>query len=252
MKLKTLLVSLSLSVSAPAYADQTMDNLQAAAQAIANQLSLANSLASEINTSAASGLIVSDGTVNPAQISSQMVADYNNAIDTVLNSTYITASQMFAAEASNSLVNMSLAIDDLVQATAVLATVSTVADMAAGADTTQEQLQVQAALTNTDMTITEADVANFNNALGAVESYAQQAAAFLSASNNSNVTNAVDSYAAANNMAVANYTLVSYVQGIDKLVVEFGASAYLEFNGSFSAQTLSTTDVWDNVGYVGG
>lgn len=252
MKSKLSLACLFLSVSAPAFAEQTMIDLTNAASQISSQLALANSLASEINVAATSGLIVSDGTVNPALITDQMVLDYNNAYNAVLNSSYLTAKEVLQNEASNALVNMSLAIDDLVAATTVLATVSTVADMAATADTTQEQLQVQSALATTDMTITQADVDNYNTALTAVESYAQQAGAFLAASNNTNITSAVDNYAAANNVAVASYSAVSYTQSVDQFIFQFGTSAYLEFKGAFTNETLSTTDIWGNVGYVGG
>lgn len=227
-----------------------MTDLAAAAETIKAQLGLANSLALQINNAATSGLVVSDGTTSIANISPEMVASYNQAYSAVLNASYMTAQDILKNEADAALVNMSLAINDLVSATAVLATVSTVADMAASADTTQEQLQVQAALANTDMSITSADVANYNTALGAVESYAQQAGAFLAASGNSNITAAVDSYAAANNVAVSSYTAVSYAQNVDQLIIQFGNSAYLEFNGTFADQTLSTADIWGQVDYT--
>ena len=250
MKSKLLLAFLLANVSAPAFAEQTMTDLAATANQIASQLALANSLASEINVAATSGLIVSDNTVNPAYITDQMVIDYNNAYQAVLDAQYLTAQDVLQLEASNALTNMSLAIDDLVAATAVLATVSTVADMAANANTTQEQLQAQAALSTTDMTVDQSTVDDYNTALGAIESYAQQAGAFLSAAADTNITSAVDSYAAANNVAVASYTAVSYAQNIDQLIFQFGNSAYLQFNGAFTDQTLTTTEVWGNVGYT--
>lgn len=251
MKLQSSLAALFLSGSAPAFADQTMTDLATAAQAVNAQLQLANSIAWAIDGSAHNGQIVSDGTVDPALISQQMVDAYNNAIDTVLNTSYLTAQDVLMQQHQTAISNLHTAINDLVSATSVLATVAIVADMAASANTTQEQLQVQAALTNTDMTITTADVTDYNNALGAVESYAQQAGAFLAAASNSNITSAVDNYAAANNVAVASYTAISYTQSIDKFVIEFGTAAYMEFNGAFSADTLSPTDIWGQVGYTG-
>jgi len=229
-----------------------MTDLATTAQVINTQLSLATNLSWSIDGAAHTGQIVSDGTVDPALVTQTMVDDYNNAIDAVLNASYLTAKDVLMQEHNTAIDNMHMSINDLVSATAVLATVSTVADMAAAADTTQEQLQVQAALANTDMTITAAEVDNYNNALSAVESYAQQAGAFLAAANNTSLTSAVDSYAAANNVAVASYTAVSYTQNVDKFVIEFGTAAYMEFNGAFSADTLTTTDIWGNVGYVGG
>lgn len=203
----------------------------------------------EINTTATSGLIVSDGTMAPSQITDQMVLDYNNAYQAVLDASYLTASDVLANEANTALVNMSLAIDDLVAATSVLATVATVADMAANATTTQQQLQAQAALANTDMTVSQADVDAFNTAASAIESYAQQAGAYMSASQDANISGAIDSYAAANNVAVASYTAVSYTQSIDQFIIQFGTSAYLEFNGAFTDQTKTVNEIWQNVGY---
>lgn len=228
-----------------------MTNLQATAQKLADHLALANNLSWAIDGTAHSGQIVTTGTVDPALIDQASVDAYNSAIDGVLQASYLTAQDVFQQEHQTAINSMHSAIDDLVSATSVLATVVTVADMAANADTTQEQLQVQAALETTDMTITQADVDNYNDALTAVETYAQQAGAFLAASNDGNITAAVDNYAAANNVAVASYTAVSYVQDVDKLIFEFGTSAYMEFNGAFTADTLSTTDVWAQVGYGG-
>jgi len=249
--LKKLTLALSLSVTA-VHAEQTMTDLAAAAQAIDAQLALANGLAMEINSAAVSGLIVSDGTIEAGLISDKLVSDYNAAYQAVLDASYLTATDVLQNEATTALVNMSLAIDDLVVATSVLATIAAVADMAANADTTQEQLQAQQALAVTDMTIEQVDVDNFNTAAAAVQSYAQAAAAYTSAANNVNITASIDSYAAANNVAVASYTAVTYTQNIDQFIIEFGNQAYLEFNGAFTNQTKSVDEIWQNVGYVGG
>lgn len=226
-----------------------MQQLQVTADTIKRQLDLANDLALEINNAAASGLIVSDGTINAGLISDQMVTDYNNAYSAVLNASYLTASDVLAIEADNALVNMSLAIDDLVQATTVLVTVATVAEMAATASTTESQLQVQSILETTDMTIEQSDVDNFNTAALAVQTYAQAAGAYMSASQNANITASIDNYAAANNVAVASYTAVQYTQSIDQFIIQFGTDAYLEFNGAFTDQTKSIDELWQNVGY---
>jgi hypothetical protein len=229
-----------------------MTDLANAAQAIDDQLALANSLVWQIDSAAHSGQIVSDGTIDAGLISNQMVADYNNAYQAVLDASYLTASDVLELEAQNAIDGMHTAIDDLVAATSVLATVSTVADMVASANTTQEQLQAQQALNVTDMTVDQADVDNFNNAAAAVQTYAQAAAAYTSAASNSNITSAIDSYASANNVAVASYTAVSYTQNIDQFIIEFGTQAYLEFNGAFTDQTKTVNEIWQSVGYTGG
>lgn len=233
-------------------AEQTMTDLQNAAKVIEQQLALANSLAWTIDSAAHGGQIVSDGTTDVANITDQMVIDYNNAIEAVKSASYLTAQDVLKLEHDQAITNMHVAIDDLVAATAVLQTVSTVADMAADANTTQDQLQVQQALTTTDMSIDQADVDNYNTALANVESYAQEAGAFLAASMDSSITGAIDSFAQQNNVAVASYSAVSYTQSMDKFIIAFDAAGgYLEFNGNMADETLTAEDVYAQVGYVG-
>lgn len=227
-----------------------MVDLAAAANQIKTQISLATSLSNTIHMYGHSTGIVETGTTDPALIDQQMLASYNNAIDAVLNASYLTAQDVFMEQHNVAIDGLHTAMDDLVAAATVLATVSTVADMAESADTTQEQMQVQAALATTDMTITQAEVDNFNSALGAVENYAQQAGAFLAAASNSNVTAAVDNYASANGVAVASYTAITYTQSIDKFVIEFGTAAYLEFNGAFASNMIGAEDIWGQVNYT--
>ena len=228
-----------------------MQDLQAAAEVIESQLALANNLAWSIDMSAHNGQIVESGTIDAATIDQQMVTAYNNAINNVLNTSYLTAADILADEHQNAINNMHTAIDDLVAATAVLQTVSAVADMAESANTTQDQLQVQAALATTDMSIDQSDVDNYNTALSDVETYAQQAGAFLAASNNSDITATIDSYAASNNVAVASYTAVSYTQSIDTFIIEFGTDAYIQFTGTFTSNTKSAEEIYGSVGYSG-
>ena len=193
---------------------------------------------------------MSDGTVATAHITDVMVENYNAAYLAVLNAEYFKAKDIFENEAATALENMSLAIDDLVEATAVLAEVSAVAEIASTAETTDEKLQAQAALETTDMTIAQTDVDNFNDSLDAVEDYAQQAGAYLSASNNTSITEAVDNYASSNNMAVASYTAVSYAQDIDKLLLQFGDNnTWISFHNFFGDETLTAMDVWSSVGH---
>lgn len=229
-----------------------MTDLQAAAAAIEAQLSKSTTLFMGITYTATSGGIAEDGTMDQAAIDAAMVDQYNSAIDNVLATTYLDASAMFMNEHQAAMANLDLAIDNLVSATSVLATVTTVADMAAGADTTQEQLQVQAALATTDMSISQADVDNYNSALGSVETMAQQAGAFLAAANNTSMTSAIDSFAATNNFAVGNYTSVSYSATVDQMVVQWGLDGYgMSFDGALTDKFVSGVDVY-NAGLIYG
>jgi hypothetical protein len=117
--------------------------------------------------------------------------------------------------------NMSVAIDALVDATATFATVSVVAEMAAEADTVQEQMDLQEMVSYSDMSVTGADVEEYNTALADVEAYAQEAAGFLAASNNTHITSSTDKWAEGNNISVAEYGSVTYDATSDLLILQF-------------------------------
>lgn len=139
--------------------------------------------------------------------------------------------------------NLDLAVDDLVAATAVLMEVQAVANMAANADTVQEQLVVQAALETTDMTISSADVSAYNTALGAVQSYARDAGAFLAASRNSSMTGTVDAYAA--NTGTSLYGAnVAYSATADIINISAGSAFGLGFQGFLSSNVVTLEEVY--------
>jgi hypothetical protein len=121
--------------------------------------------------------------------------------------------------------------------------VQAVANMAANADTVQEQMVVQAVLSNNDMTISAADVSNYNNALGAVQTYARDAGAFLAASRNTTMTGTVDAYAA--NSGTSLYgTTVTYSATADIMNIT-GADAFgIGLQGLLQANTVSVEDVY--------
>jgi len=229
-----------------------MVDLKAAAEMIEHQLSLANNIAWEIDFNAHTGSVVGNGTVDAAMINETMVSAYNNAIDNVRNTSYLTAKDVLEDQHNIAIDNMHTAIDNLVSATSVLQTVSVVADMAESATTTEQQIEVQAALTVTDMSIDQQDVDNFNDALTDVQTFAQQAGAFLAASNDTNMTDTIDNFAAQSNIAMASYTAVSYVQDIDQLMISFDQSnAYISFQGYMTGNTKTAEEIYDAVGYNG-
>ena len=240
--LKKAAALLCLSVSA-AHADPTMNNLQGSAQAILNQLAAAQSLTAGSVYSAGQGDIIAPGVMQNASITEQMLAAYNADVQGVIDATYYNAELLFQDQYAATMVNLDSAVDNLVAATAVLMEVQAVANMAANADTVQEQMVVQAVLSNNDMTITAADVSNYNNALGAVQSYARDAGAFLAASRNTTMTGTVDAYAA--NSGTSLYgTSVTYSATADILNIS-GADAFgIGLQGLLQANTVSVEDVY--------
>ena len=253
MPLKKILLPVALVTSSAVQAEQTMADLQAAAETIEKQLQLANQLAWEIDFNAHNGLVVEDGTVDAGYIQETMVTAYNDAISNVLNTEYLTAQDVLLDQHDLAVENMHIAIDNLVEATTVLQTVSTVADMAADAATTDDQIQVQATLATTDMSIQQEDVDNFNNALTDVQTFAQQAGAFLAAANDTGMTDQIDSFAAQNNIAMSSYTAVSYVQDVDELIISFADNtSYISFQGYMTNNTKTAEEIYDAIGYTGG
>ncbi len=228
-----------------------MIDLKVAAQTIDAQLDLARSLSNNLHGYGHSTNVVESGVTDVALISEQMVTAYNGAITNVLNASYLNAQDIMLEQHNTAIDNLHVAIDSLTAATAVLATVSTVADMAESANTTQDQMQVQQALATTDMTITEADVDNYNTALTDVNTYASEAGAFLAAANNTQLTSAVDSFAATSNVAVAAYTAVSYQQNIDQMIITWDANTYMSFSGYNTDNTVSAEEIYANVNYGG-
>jgi hypothetical protein len=240
--LKKTVALLCLSVSA-AHADPTMTALEGSAQAILDQLTAAQSLTAGATYSASNGDILAPGVMQDAAVTEQMRLDYNSDVQGVIDATYYNAELLFQDQYAATMVNLDSAIDNLVTATAVLAEAQVVANMAANADTVQEQMVVQAVLSNNDMTISAADVSNYNNALGAVQSYARDAGAFLAASRNTTMTGTVDAYAA--NSGTSLYgTTVTYSATADILNIS-GADAFgIGLQGLLQANTVSVEDVY--------
>jgi hypothetical protein len=220
-----------------------MTNLQGSAQTILNQLSAAQSLTAGVTYYAADGGIIDPGIMETAVVTEQMRLDYNSDIQGVIDATYYNAEILFQDQHNAAMVNLDSAVDNLVAATAVLMEVQAVANMAANADTVQEQMAFQAVLTNNDMTISAADVSNYNSALGAVQTYARDAGAFLAASRNATMTSSVDNYAANTGVSLYGAT-VAYSATADIINVSMGQVYSIGLQGLLGADAVSLSDVY--------
>jgi hypothetical protein len=218
---RAIATSLVCLTGSGAAADQTISDLATSANALMDQIKLSRTLAAGASYYAGVGGIAPDGSITAAQLSVQMVSAYNDALTNVQNNTYYNTSMLLDDQADIALENMSLAIDALVDATTTFATVGVVAEMAAEADTVQEQMDLQEVVSVTDMTITETDVEEYNTALADVETYAQEAAGFLAASNNTHITSFTDGWTESNNISVAAYGSITYDATSDLLILEF-------------------------------
>ena len=240
--LKKAAALLCLSVSA-AHADPAMDNLQGSAQAILDQLAAAQDLSVGATYYATNGEIIAPGVMQDAAITEQMRLDYNADIQGVIDATYYNAEMLFQDQHEQAMVNLDTAVDNLVAATAVLMEVQAVANMAANADTVQEQMAFQAVLTNNDMSISAADVSSYNSALGAVQTYARDAGAFLAASRNASMTGTVDAYAANTGTSLYGAT-VTYSATADIINISAGSAFGLGFQGFLTGNAVTLSDVY--------
>lgn len=240
--LKKTVVLFCLSASA-AHADPTITDLQGSAQIILNQLNAAQSLTAGAVYSADQGDVLAPGVMQDAAITEQMRQAYNSDIQGVIDATYYNAEILFQDKYNETRANLDTAVDQLVAATAVLMEVQAVANMAAQADTVQEQLAFQAILTNNDMTISAADVSNYNTALGAVQTYARDSGAFLAASRNASMTSSVDAYAANSGASLYGAT-VTYSPTSDILNVTAAGAFGIAFQGFFGNNTVTLEEVY--------
>jgi hypothetical protein len=195
------------------------------------------------------GGVIVDGALDSAQITQQMMNDYNAAIDAVINAEYATAQTIFMDAHNAAMINLNASVDQLVSATTVLSSVVAVADMAANADTTQEQVALQNVLaSDPSLQVTQVEVDNFNQSLDAVGAYAREAGAFLAAANNSSLTSAVDSFAASNNVAVGAYTAVTFHQTMDQYIITWGDAGFAGAWAGYNNSNMQGVDDLYNVG----
>jgi hypothetical protein len=93
------------------------------------------------------------------------------------------------------------------------------------------------------MTISAADVSNYNTALGAVQTYARDAGAFLAASRNSSLTGAADSFAANSSTSLYGAT-VAYSATADIINISAGNAFGVGFQGFLSSNAVNLADVY--------
>jgi hypothetical protein len=107
----------------------------------------------------------------------------------------------------------------------------------------QQQMAFQTILTNNDMTISAADVSNYNSALGAVQTYARDAGAFLAASRNATMTGSVDNYAANTGVSLYGAT-VAYSPTYDIMAVSMGQAYGIGLQGLLGDNVVTLADVY--------
>lgn len=224
-----------------------MTDLQTSAQVILNQLQASQQLAVGAVHYAETGNIIAPGVMQDAAITEAMRADYNTDIQAVINATYYDAEMLFLDKHEAAMNNLDTAVDQLVAATAVLMEVQAVMNMAAQADTVQEQLAFQAVLSSNDMTVSSADTASYNTALTAVQTYAREAGAFLAASRTGFVTSTTDQYASQAGVSLYGAN-VAYSATADIINISAGSAFGIGFQGFLQGNAVTLDQVY-SAGY---
>lgn len=259
--LKALLLSSALvTVSGQANAevlytgDQKIQNLINSIDLIDNRLQLSVNLGIGAVGYAEVGGVIVDGVFDEAKITEALLLAYEDARADVLThdySTATTAEQLFIQEHDAAMYNLSLAVDTLTDATSILMTATSVNAAAETADTRPEQVALQGMLEQDEYTIDGTKVDAYNDALDAVESYAQQAGAFLAAANNTELTASIDSYAQQNNFVVGSYSAITYTQSIDEFVITWdGAGFNSGWQGYLTDDFKDAADVFGASQYI--
>ena len=207
---------------------------------------------------AALGGVIVDDAMNDGVITQSELDDYIAAKDLVINHDYetaTTAQQLFTQEYQASMNDLDAAIDLLADASAEILTATGIMETAAAADTSPEQTALQGMMGTDEYSIDQAEVDAYNQAVAQVESYAQQAGAFMAAANNADLTASIDSYAQVNNFVIGNYTAITYTQSVDEFVINWdndgfgsGWQGYLEDDMKTAAEIFAAGEYVEQYG----
>ena len=203
---------------------------------------------------AAIGGVINDDALNAGIITTEELGAYLEAKDLVLQHDYAiaeTAEQMFMQEHAANMNSLDTAVDNLTAATAVVMTAVEVASTAAEADTKPEQVELQGMLETDAYSLDSAEVNEYNEAVVAVETFAQQAGAFMAAANNDELTSTVDSYAAQGNYMVGSYTAITYTQSVDEFVITWNDSGFgTGFQGYLTPDMKNAAEIYAAGEYI--
>jgi hypothetical protein len=203
---------------------------------------------------AALGGVVVDDAMNDGLITQTELDNYLEAYDLVINHDYetaTTAQQLFTQEYQGAMNDLDAAIDLLADAAGEILTATGIMETAAAADTSPEQTALQGLMGEDEYSIDQAEVDAYNQAVAQVESYAQQAGAFMAAANNADLTASIDSYATVNNFVVGNYTAITYTQSIDEFVINWDDDGFGSgWQGYLTEDMVSASELFAAGEYV--
>ena len=242
MKKAVMTLAVSLSVSAPAYADEISD-LVNASNSLVTTMDNGQYAVSGLAYYAGIGGIAESNTIDSGIISQTQMDAYNSALADVQSATYYNAQMFFEDQADIALEQMSLAVDSFVDATGAMSQVITVFDMAEQATDTETQVALQSYVTDNSLEITQGQVLEYNESLENVQTYSQMAAAFVQASQNDFITQTVDQQSQDFNVSLFETTAI-YTQSTDHLMLTWAqTNESMGFINFFQNDMKSALDV---------
>ena len=203
---------------------------------------------------AAIGGVVTDAAMADGLITVDELGKYLDARDLVLTHDYAiatTAEQLFMQEHAANMNSLTTAVDNLTVATSVIMAAVEVATIAIEADTKPEQVALQDMVASDQYSVDTAEVNDYNQAVTAVEQFAQQAGAFMAAANNNELTASIDSYATQGNFMVGTYTAITYTQSIDEFVITWADSGFNSgWQGYLTPEMKNAADLYAAGEYI--
>ena len=200
------------------------------------------------------GGVINDDALADGVIAQSELDNYLQAKTLVTTHDYAiaeTAEQMFMQEYAANMNDLTAAVDNLTAATSVIMAAVEVMDVAATADTKPEQVALQGMVATAEYSIDSTEVDAYNDAVAAVEGYAQQAGAFMAAANNDELTATIDTYATQGNFMVGSYTAITYTQSVDEFVITWADSGFEGgFQGYLTGNMKSAADVYAAGEYI--
>ena len=223
-----------LSVSV-AHAETTIDNLVEASRTIAAKLEQGRYAVYGAEHYASVGGIIDYNAVDDEQyiINEGDLTAYNEALAGVQTALYFTTQMALEEKAAESMVKVSEAVDSFIVAAHQISVVEEVADRAETAQTTnsvEDQLSVQAYVSENDVSLKQETVVEYNQSLESIAVNTREAGAFLSASKNEQLTSISDQHAQDFDQSMTEAS-ISYSATNDVLSMQWATNVgHIEFH----------------------
>lgn len=234
------ILGLFLSVSGLTHAD-SMNDLVNSSQAVANQLTLGYKTVAGIAYNAPLGNMSPTGMATQAHISEAQRVAYNNAVSAMSAATYYSAANFLVDRGNTALANMNTSVTEFTTAATSVATILEVQAKASAALTSGNATELQnvAEFVETNAaakTLGASTITAYNTSLDNVETYAQEAAAYIGVSKNADAVAFFDNSAASANSSfsanevTATFSLQNNWVAMTYANANYGSAVY--FTGS--------------------